>query len=58
MSTDYDDEIVSRCAPRWAWEVIDEALSLDMNSSAADQGYRKLIRGAYEAMIQACEEAT
>ena len=25
--TDYMGELVSRCAPRWAWEVIDEYLA-------------------------------
>jgi hypothetical protein len=52
-----NDEIVTRCAPAWAWEIIDETLEMDSNSSAFDKSLRTSIREAYEAMIEACEQS-
>jgi hypothetical protein len=52
---EHENEIVTRCAPRWAWEVIDETLSLDSISSAFDPVLRRKILEAFEAMIDACE---
>ena len=48
-------ELVDRCAPRWAWEVIDQTLAIDSQSRAFDLELRKQIGAAYEAMIEACE---
>lgn len=51
----YNDELVTRCAPRWAWDVIDHALN------RARQGFPASGCGAVglalDAMIQACEGA-
>lgn len=51
-----DDEMVSRCAPRWAWEVIDETLALDQRSSSFDADLRASIEQATTAMAVACED--
>ncbi len=58
MTTDYQNELVDRCAPRWAWEVIDETLAADALSSAFDPTLRQQIQLALEAMIQACAGET
>ena len=55
MPDDYQSEIVSRAAPRWAWEVIDETLAADERSGAFDPALRKQIAEATEAMRDACE---
>lgn len=50
-------EIVSRVAPAWAWEIIDETLSMDAMSKAFDPGLRESIRKAHAAVILASELA-
>ena len=52
----YQDELIDRDAPRWAWDVIDQFI--------ADKGFvdrylneRDLTR-AFKAMIDACENPT
>jgi len=52
----YQDELIDRVAPRWAWDVIDQFI--------ADKGFvdrylneRDLTR-AFKAMIDACENPT
>lgn len=52
-----DDEIVTRCAPEWAWQVIDETLELDRGSPAFAPELKQEISEAYEAMIDCCEES-
>ncbi len=47
---DYENELVTRSAPRWAWFRIDETLELDMRSIAFDPGLRDSIAEAYDAM--------
>ena len=54
---DYDAEVVSRAAPRWAWEIIDQTLEADSLSSAFDPNLRAMIRAATVAMLLACESA-
>jgi hypothetical protein len=50
-------EIVSRAAPAWAWELIDETLAMDAQSKAFDEDTRKAVGRALAAMILASEEA-
>jgi hypothetical protein len=50
-----DDRIVSRAAPAWAWEIIDETLEADSRSPAFDADLRRQIGEAYAAMIEASE---
>lgn len=50
------NEIVTRSAPRWAWDTIDETLALDAHSPAFDPKLREAIAGALEAMIEASEK--
>lgn len=50
-------EVVTRSAPRWAWYIIDEALSLDANTvsshdNAWDTRVRKEISRAMDAMTE------
>lgn len=52
---DYDAEVVSRAAPHWAWEIIDQTLEADSLSSAFDPNLRAMIRAATVAMQLACE---
>ena len=52
---DYMDEVVTRSAPRWAWEVIDETLEMDANSSAFDKELREQIALALKGMAISCE---
>ena len=44
------DELLTRSAPRWAWDIIDETLHMDISSSAFDKGLREEIRSARDAM--------
>ena len=53
--TTYDNEIVTRSAPRWAWDIIDETLAMDERSKAFDQETREDIGTATTAMMLACE---
>lgn len=50
-----DNAIVHRAAPGWAWDIIDNLLSLPafVNSTPAVQ---QSIRAAHQAMIDASEE--
>lgn len=52
---DYENECVTRSAPRWAWDMIDETLSLDANSGAFSSELRAQIENAQNAMHLACE---
>lgn len=55
-TTDDDSaRIVGRLAPNWAWEIIDETLSMDAVSKAFDPGLRESVRKALAAMILASE---
>ena len=56
--SEYDDEIVLRSAPRWAWNVIDETLAVDVRSIAFDPALRSEIASAVEAMVNSCENPT
>ncbi len=55
--SDYDDELVTRSAPRWAWETIDQTLEMDAQSHAFTPELRVEIGSAKLAMQIACEEA-
>jgi hypothetical protein len=48
---DYQNEIITRCAPRWAWEIIDDLLALEACNSSGE-----LAQSALSAMIDACEK--
>lgn len=50
------DRVVTRSAPRWAWEIIDETLSMDAQSKAFDKNLRQDIAMALEAVMISCEE--
>ena len=51
----YHKEPVTRSAPRWAWDVIDETLAADARSSAFDPALREEVQSALDAMVDACE---
>ena len=51
----YEDELVTRCAPRWAWDIIDETLSMDAEARNFDPELRGAIRLAIKGMSAACE---
>lgn len=51
----YDNECVTRSAPRWAWEIIDETLAMDATSKAFAKDLRESIALASAAMGHACE---
>lgn len=46
------DQIVSRQAPRWAWELIDETLLMDIQASNFDPPLRDEIERATDAMTE------
>lgn len=48
-----DDELVTRSAPAWAWDMIDETLLKDMVSKAFSPELRKQIFEAHTAMAEA-----
>ena len=48
-------EIVTRSAPRWAWDLIDETLAADSLYPAFDLVWRGAIRGALDTMITVSE---
>ena len=52
---DHEAEIVTRSAPRWAWNIIDQTLELDANAKNFDTAPRDEIGLAYQAMIDSCE---
>ena len=54
----YDDVIVSRSAPRWAWEIIDETIAMDANSSAFAKDLRTDIKAAMHALSLSCEDGS
>jgi hypothetical protein len=45
-----EDELITRSAPQWAWDVIDETLAMDAQSSAFDPELRDEIDAALAAM--------
>ena len=47
------DDMITRSAPRWAWDIIDECLVLDARSLAADRALRTQIADALAAMVEA-----
>lgn len=54
----YMNEIVTRSAPRWAWDLMDETLEIDAGSGSFSKELRDDISAAMDAMIMACEDAT
>lgn len=52
----YNAEVITRSAPRWAWDLIDETLDFDSRSSAFDAALRERLQKALRAMIAACED--
>jgi len=53
--SEYHNEVVSRSAPRWAWEMIDETLAMDAQSKAFDANLRQSIGEANAAMMYSSE---
>ncbi len=53
----YQAEIVTRCAPRWAWDIIDNALNLGTFERGPTINERIDTQGALQAMVDACESA-
>lgn len=53
----YENELVDRAAPRWAWDIIDDTLAKDGQSNAFDASLRDDINAATFAMQTACERA-
>ncbi|WP_306150719.1 hypothetical protein [Roseovarius sp. MMSF_3281] len=51
----FRNELVDRCAPRWAWDIIDETLAMDAESKAFGANLRADIKAAMRAMLLACE---
>lgn len=45
------DDLVLRISPQWAWDIVDETLTCDMNSLAFDKHLRVEIRDAVEAFV-------
>lgn len=54
--SDYENETITVCGPRWAWDVIWETLQADMQSIAFDPELRLQITRAYKAVIEASEQ--
>lgn len=52
----FENEIVTRSAPRWAWELIDETLAMDAQSSGFDAQLREQIGLAIIALVIASED--
>lgn len=52
-----ENELVTRSAPAWAWEIIDETLAMDERSKAFSADLRENIGAANTAMMLACERA-
>ncbi len=55
--SDYEDEAITVCMPRWVWDVIWETLQTDMQSPAFDPELRRQITRAHDAVIEASEQA-
>lgn len=49
----YENELVDRAAPRWAWDIIDETLAMDAQSKAFTAEEQAAIEAANLAMIRA-----
>lgn len=54
--TRYEQEIITRSAPRWVWELIDETLAIDAESLAFDKDLRQRIGRALDVMVESCEQ--
>ena len=52
---EYMDEVVTRCAPRWAWHVLDWHIDKRMNSNAVFRNIREELIRAHWAMNHASE---
>lgn len=52
-----ENELVTRSAPRWAWDIIDETLAMDERSKSFSAELREEIGAANTAMALACERA-
>lgn len=46
------DEVITRSAPRWAWDLIDETLAMDAKSRAFSQELREEISRAHSAILE------
>lgn len=55
LSTDYSNQVVTRSAPRWAWQIMDETLEMDTKSKGFDFNLRVQIRNSLTAMRECCE---
>lgn len=49
------NRIITRSAPLWAWNLIDETLYADTQNKAFDKSLRDEIAGAIRAMAYSCE---
>lgn len=56
--SDNENRIVTRCAPQWAWDLIDETLMMHANSNVIDRDLREMIDDALRGMVYASENPT
>ena len=55
--SDYENETITVCGPRWAWDTIWESLQSDMQSTSIDPEVCQQITRARDAVIEASEQA-
>lgn len=55
--SNYEDQLITRSAPRWAWAVLDETLGVDARSGAFSADLRADIIAASTAVQLACDRA-
>lgn len=55
LLNEQDTDLVTRHAPRWAWDIIDETLSMDAQAGNFDEELKTRIRAALDVMINASE---
>jgi len=53
--SEYNDEVVTRSAPRWAWDIIDNTLYMDAKSKGFDEETRADVSMAMDGVVYACE---
>lgn len=53
--TAHEDQLITRSAPKWAWQILDETIGMDARSTAFSADLRADIVAASIAVQLACD---
>lgn len=51
----YENEVITRSAPRWAWDIIDDVLAQTEDAAIFPADYYEQLGKALNAVITSCE---